>query len=937
MNHIRLSIRKYSSAWKYSSAVSIGALLAILLAGCVSGETQTFSTPLAITSPGSTPDFTPTATRPAQPTALTPDETSEPTQVAIPEPPRPLFAAYPLEPVSARPSLQQEAIDPQMGNVLVPLVLSTEQLEHLAKSGVVASPADYPEFHFLYQETHRSNLPVFVTSDALLHAYHLTFDQLLSLLEEEVFLSKLSELNQALLTQAQAQYEQLKGTAWEDPARRLYAYLVVGSKLADPNFEFPPVVRDLAQAELDLIEAASAAAPSPIFPHLKYGEDYTQYVPRGHYTKSDALKAYFKSMMWYGRMTFRLNDPENPAVGPDETRMALLLALAVRDAQTGSQSTLALWQLLYDPTAFLVGRSDDLTIEDYLKLMDEVYGPQADLAAIADDTRLQTFIAAADRLPAPRILGLLSDDYKPLEAVKGLRLMGQRFVPDAYIFQELIHPKVPRRFLPSGLDVMAVMGSERAASWLALDPTTQNDNYANQFDQLTRWMGDLSQDDWIETSYNAWLYALRPLLDLPGEGYPLFMQSTAWQDKQLNTALGSWAELKHDTLLYAKQAYGGMGGCRWPAPPEPVLAQSYVEPVPEVFARIAALAEMTRQGLEEDGLIQLIPVTDEYVPDLGDRLDSIASKALEFKAMAEKELQGKPLTEEEENSLRTFGDYLEEVVIWANGEKPELDPAAIIADVATDPNTGEVLEVGIGNVHEIYVVAPVPQADGSLALTLARGGIFSYYEFPSRERLTDEVWRQRLKAKVKDGETPDQPAFIDGFSVSQPASPDIQAVIYRFQRDWANWLYYTVGYTSEEGCEVLPGFRAPIHAKILERVKDAIAALQAQNHYEGRQWISSDYLSVEPSADSPANLIVTVRETWADYLVTYPGSDPFAWFVDGQPEPVSARRGPYTLDVSYELEPQEGDCISDPRSNECYTWKVVGFDELTERPAWETP
>jgi hypothetical protein len=819
-----------------------------------------------------------------------------------------------------------------MGNVLVPLALSAEQLERLAEAGVVASPVDYPEFHVLYKETAQSNLPVFVTSDALLHAYHLTFDQLLSSLEEEVFLPKLRELNQALLAQTQEEYEQLKGTTWEDPAWRAYAYLAVGSKLADTDIQLPEGVNELAQAELDLIKAASGPAPSPIFPHLKYGEDYAQYVPRGHYTKSEALKAYFKAMMWYGRMTFRLNDPEDTAAGPDETRMALLIALAVRDGKSGSYPALDLWRILYDPTAFLVGRSDDLTIEDYLKVMDEVYAPQAELNDIADDNRLPAFIAATDKLPAPRILGLLSDDYKPLEAVKGLRLMGQRFVTDAYIFQELIHPKVPRRFLPSGLDVMAVMGSERAVTWLGQDPTTQNTNYANQFDQLTGWIGGLSQDDWIETSYNAWLYTLRPLLEPPGEGYPLFMQSTAWQDKQLNTALSSWAELKHDTLLYAKQAYSGFGGCGWPSPPAPVVAQSYVEPVPEAFARIAALAEMTRQGLEERGLIQLIPMDDEYAPTLGDRLDSIASKALEFKAMAESELQGQPLTEDDENTLRSFGDYLEEIVIWANGEKPELDPAAIIADVATDPNTREVLEVGIGNVHEIYAVAPIPQADGSLALTVARGGIFSYYEFPSRERLTDEAWRE----KVKDGETPDQPAFIGGFSVRQPASPDIQAAIYRFQRDWVNWLYYTVGYYGEEGCPVSPEFRVPVHEDVLGQAEAAIAALQAKNQYEGRQWVKSDYLSVEPAANSPRNVIVTVRETWSDYLVTYPGSDPFAWYgVD--PEPVTAHRGPYTMDVSYELEPLAGACTPDPYGTDCYVWRIVRFEELTERPGWETP
>ena len=323
-----------------------GALVLLLLAGCVSREVPETSALIP------------------QPTA-SPVTTTNPTSIPVAEHPRMVFAAYPLEPVTSKPSLPQEAIDPRMGNVLVPLVLSAEQLAELGEAGVVASPADYPEFHVLYQETVKNNLPVFVTSDALLHAYHLIFDQLLSTLEEEVFFPKLRELNQALLAQTLAEYEQLKGTAWETAAKNIYAYVAVGSRLADPEFELPEAVRDLAQAELDLIEAAGGPAPSPIFPHLKYGEDYSQYIPRGHYTKSEALKMYFKAMMWYGRMTFRLEDTQDPAAGPDETRMALLLTLAVRDGKAGSVPALDLWQILYDPTAFLVGRSDDLTLVEH--------------------------------------------------------------------------------------------------------------------------------------------------------------------------------------------------------------------------------------------------------------------------------------------------------------------------------------------------------------------------------------------------------------------------------------------------------------------------------------------------------------------------------------------------------------------------------------------
>jgi hypothetical protein len=238
-----------------------------------------------------------------------------PTATILPveAPMQPAFARYDLQPVNVSPSLRQEPVDPSFDNVLVPLVLSPEQLQRLVADGVIASPREHPEFHDLYRETQFANLPVFVTSDGLLHAYHLMFDATLLQLEEQVFLPHLQEFNRALLEQAEAQYQALQGTAWEDSARRVAAFIAVGGKLADPDFPVPDYAADLVEAELALINAAGGPQPSPIFPLLAFGEDYSQYLPRGHYAKTDSLKAYFKSMMWYGRMTFRLADPDETA------------------------------------------------------------------------------------------------------------------------------------------------------------------------------------------------------------------------------------------------------------------------------------------------------------------------------------------------------------------------------------------------------------------------------------------------------------------------------------------------------------------------------------------------------------------------------------------------------------------------------------------------
>jgi hypothetical protein len=340
---------------------------------------------------------------------------------------------------------------------------------------------------------------------------------------------------------------------------------------------------------------------------------------------------------------------------------------------------------------------------------------------------------------------------------------------------------------------------------------------------------------------------------------------------------------------------------------------------------LAACASVQAVDTSTAPLSASAPVpSPEGGPTLSDRLDGLAAMALALKAMAEKELAGTPLTPDEMTQLRGFGGYLEDLVHWANGEAPELEPAAVIADVATDPNTQQVLEVGVGRVHEIYVVAPIPQDDGSMPLTVARGGIFSYYEFASDERLTDEAWREQLAA----GQAPGQPAFTGGFSVPQAAPLDIQRVIYGFQLNWRSVLYYTVGSAGvEHECGTIgPGyFGVSVSDEVRQQAQAAVDALRAQRQYEGRQWISTDYVSVE--AASPDRTTVTVRETWRDYLVTYAGDNPFDWNLQGAAEPITARRGPYTVDVTYVLER-----LAEPLSG--YAWRVVSMTELTARPAW---
>src|SRR5690606_22604838 len=134
-----------------------------------------------------------------------------------------------------------------LDNVVVPFVLSNEQRARLAESGFVISPGVEKEFFTVYEKARYSNVPTFVTSDSMLHVYHLLFDKVLRTAERDAFIGLLQQLNEALLAQTDAQYQTLRGTAWEDAALRSVAFIGVGSRLLDPDIAIPDYAIELVE------------------------------------------------------------------------------------------------------------------------------------------------------------------------------------------------------------------------------------------------------------------------------------------------------------------------------------------------------------------------------------------------------------------------------------------------------------------------------------------------------------------------------------------------------------------------------------------------------------------------------------------------------------------------------------------------------------------
>jgi hypothetical protein len=705
--------------------------------------------------------------------ATTPPPTDEgalPSQpspaAASPTPPpgakAPVFASYNKPEVALPDSFSGYDLPLDLATVqgIEGFDLSAEQENLLSKNGfVVAAPGPdgVQEFYQIYEGARYQDRPIFVTSDSVLHVYHLLFDKILRDLETGRFIATLETLAGTMLEAMQAQYDSLKGTNLEEQARRNVAFFSVLTQLLEMDVAIPPEVQDLVEAELANIEEHAGPAISPIWdredlpPDKQLIEDYTQYIPRGHYTRSDDLKRYFRSMMYCGRMTYRLRDTF-------ETQRALLVtrALTTAVAPDGTPAV-TLWQTLYEPTVFLVGKSDDLSYFEYAPLSDSVFGAGASLESFGDPAKIAEFLEAAEQLPPPQVNSMWVWIWEDkTDATKGFRFMGQRFTIDAYVFGQLIWREVgtesdPRN-LPKALDFFAALGSEEAYALLESMGETEYANYDSQMGKVRTELDALQSDTWTENVYWSWLYALQPIIEVKDGRFPEFMRTQAWTRKDLNTALGSYTELKHDTILYAKQVMAEMGG----AGPEEI-PHGYVEPNPEAFARLQALAEMTRDGLEARGLL-----SDRMRGNLANLIDLLRF----LKTSAEKELNREALSEDDYMRIRFVGGELEALTLAAADCEDEEGPAcrnlqdqkaALVADIATGPGlTGlVVLEEAIGRPTSIYVVLP------DQPLRLSEGAVFTYYEFvlPAAERMTDETWQ----AKVDAGDTPPLPDWTQAF------------------------------------------------------------------------------------------------------------------------------------------------------------------------------
>jgi hypothetical protein len=608
--------------------------------------------------------------------------------------------------------------------------LSEAAKTRLRASGLVALPDQDVEllssaYFRLFGE---DQISVFITTDVALYLFHNVFDDLLAEVEKAHLYDDVEWLVEHLYAASAARYATISETQplCKAAARHDVLVFAVAARLLDDSFVPPDYVEPDAS---QYVQNALNHTLTEFYP----GDDYTQYEPHGHYAGDEQLERYFRAVKWLSRRIFRIEDYYHPDDADVELTAAALLAQLVAD----DPAIEARWNKVYDVTRLLAGPADSITPPLVGQALDNVFGAGFTLETLevsANRAALRTEFQR-DIYPTSEIIPVPLRFPEQIPS-KYVQFLGERYLPDAEAMQETCYPDVPFRLLPSGLDVMAtVLASDRAEHWLAGEIATYPE-LATQLAALRTQFDAYSVADWTKSTYNGWLYSLRPLLQPMPVGAPAFMQGTAWQDKELNTALGSWTQLRHDFILYGKQTY---------VPSPWAEGPGLVEPVPDTFDRLANLCDQVHSAL--DGYNMLPEIHGRSLRDL-------ATKLRTWRDYAQIVADGGWLSEEYEGDVHRVGLWLLE--FFAEGWGVEEKSPLLVADVASDSNTARVLHEGTGHFNPLIIVYTPPESDPIAGI----GYVFSHYEFVEQNwnRLSDAEWADRLQENP-----PPRPAWASGF------------------------------------------------------------------------------------------------------------------------------------------------------------------------------
>lgn len=611
---------------------------------------------------------------------------------------------------------------------------------------------------------------VLVTSDLLLHTYHRLFSNSLKYYEETVARPVVAELSQSLFEKFSTLEKNTSDPTLKKYYEFLEAYRSIPYAILPPNQEIIDKISTMMQngenADLtdeqveDIITQRSkkifaqltptyqAAAEKTLqeilagnnsngknilletlspnlldsfdgFNGLKF--DFSQFKPRGHYTTDALLKTYFMGMKRMMREKLFFADKEVATAG-------LVMINNIQNKDLINFTT------FYNSIQKLIGEDDDVNIHDLQKFIAEKQrNSDKNITENIDETIQKELMALRPQkimsvsYTTPGEGDVTEQEAKDITA--GFVFFWEKFTIDSRFFDQFTagsaekesvnKPRVQSALMAADNLVNLPITQRFAKLWMEKNATIFgiSSGQIAAYDNI-KWATAqnkiLTAFDFGTTIYHTRLKHLTTLFIDGWDNAPYFMQDPLYQNKLLNTYLGSYTELKHDTILYVKQAYAELGmWWEWPCsrsiePPALPVPKWYVEPNIDLI----------------DALMQLTTETKEHFS--GEQYTQFSDYLTFVKKIAIAQTQNQKISDEDFEQLRLsfntlytittpqklFGYPLQKEKRWS-----------IIADIFISWLYGPLYEA----VGRPYLMTMMISDNNGQRMVV--GPVFSHYEF----------------------------------------------------------------------------------------------------------------------------------------------------------------------------------------------------------------
>ncbi len=422
-------------------------------------------------------------------------------------------------------------------------------------------------------EIFQSELPLYFSTDAVLHSVYLSHENLLEALEYHKLIGLLGAGLERLHTELVHHAEHYP----DDVVSDLDFYLTVARRLLHSNKTIALQKAVHREGEVSTwigkIKESKGLQTIALFGRQRT-VDFTAYTPRGHYARDEQFQDYFRASMWLSRLEFNLVSrscrSSNPTLDSKETPREALIALSLGDLMVRSKAKSA-FVALDEVWSAMAGVREDASP---MALHDMV--TKANLGSLRAPDAFERFKAiVGDTFARTTISQFMPDgvDVNRLPAIS--TVLGPRLVVDAQAMTPIAHPVVPHRYRIYAGDVGYLLGHDRALRYIP-DDTSPGSHLRKQLDTARHQVATTPVRNDL---YSHWFDAIRKLSHRPEGATPSFMQTAAFDDLRFNTALVAYGQLRHNNVLYASETYSA-AGCRMP--------DAYVEPTPKVYDALLA-------------------------------------------------------------------------------------------------------------------------------------------------------------------------------------------------------------------------------------------------------------------------------------------------------------------------------------------------------------